>query len=56
MLQANVHTRVTSKGDEVLQLIDGHNHPVGGAEAQVERVKLVQAKERTREGYPNSQH
>ena len=31
--------RVTSEGDEVLQQTNGHNHPVDGVEAQVERVK-----------------
>ena len=31
--------RVTSERDEVLQQTNGHNHPVDGVEAQVERVK-----------------
>ena len=31
--------RITSEGGEVLQQTNGHNHPVDGVEAQVERVK-----------------
>ena len=31
--------RVTTEGGEVLQQTNGHNHPVDGVEAQVERVK-----------------
>ena len=31
--------RITTEGNEVLQQTNGHNHPVDGVEAEVERVK-----------------
>ena len=31
--------RITTEGNEVLQQTNGHNHPVDGVEAEVERVE-----------------
>ena len=40
--------RITTEGNEVLQQTNGHNHPVEGVEAEVERVKH-ELRERARE-------
>ena len=46
--------RLTTEGGEVLQQTNGHNHPVDGVEAQVERE--AQTMKASQRGYPHSQH